>query len=301
MAFRYGAIPGLSRSPGERSGGKLGDSPGLSPPTARRLGGTEAAQPATLLDSEVFKNGGAMVEENPVSFKAPRTANPLSNLAVLIGLLAVGVILLFQQLIGRVLSLGVPLTIAVWLCILAGELLAVGVIFSCLKATRRPILPYLRNTKLKWWEFVLVPLGLFAVGQVAGQLGGFVFAFVAGPSSSSGQASAGSIIPKTPVEYALVAMAAIFGGGFSEEFIFRSYLISAFSKPLPKWLAAMFTLPLFGLIHVLGFGWVGLVELACWAIPITVYVVRTDKLLPAMVAHALNDLLIFAVLLPLLM
>lgn len=108
-----------------------------------------------------------------------------------------------------------------------------------------------------------------------------------------------AVIPQTTLQYALAIIGVIFGGALCEEFIFRSYLISAFGQIIPKWSAAALSLLLFGAIHITGFGWFSPVTLAICAIPVMIYVMRSGKLIPTIMAHTLDDLIIFPVFLPL--
>jgi membrane protease YdiL (CAAX protease family) len=214
------------------------------------------------------------------------------------GLLAFMVILLSQQTIGKVISFGLPVTTAIWLVIPLGEIIAVAFLFVYIHQTGRSIRTFLGDLNLQWWEVTLVPIGLFIVGQLFGQVGNLLFSRLGGTVPDMGRAG-GAIVPHMPLQFLLATLGAILGGGFCEEFIFRSYLLSAISKQIPKMLAAIITIIMFGAIHVMGFGWYSLVNLALWAIPITMYVIRSGKLIPAMMAHALNDVLIFVILLPL--
>ncbi len=54
------------------------------------------------------------------------------------------------------------------------------------------------------------------------------------------------------------------------------------------------------IISKTGFAWFSLITQAFWAIPVTVYVIRSGKLAPAIVAHAVNDLVVLLILLPML-
>ncbi len=144
----------------------------------------------------------------------------------------------------------------------------------------------------------MVPIGLFVLGQLSAQAGNLLFTRVVGLSPDIGKAGT-AVIPRTAAQYAIAILGIIFGGALCEEFIFRSYLISAFSQIVPKWSAAGLAVLLFGAIHITGFGWFSLITLSFWAIPVTIYVMRSGKLIPAIIAHALNDLVVFLVLLPL--
>ncbi len=235
-----------------------------------------------------------MTIETPTSVTAQH--HPLWDIVA--GLFAFGIILISQQMIGPVISLGVPQTTAIWLIIPLGEIIAVAILFLYIHRGNHSIRIFLGDLSLRWWELTLVPIGLFVVGQLSGQIGNLLFSRLGGTVPDMGRAGS-AIIPHLPLQFFLAALGAILGGGFSEEFIFRSYLLSAFSKQMPKVLAAIITIIMFGAIHVVGFGWYSLVNLALWAIPITIYVIWSGKLIPAMMAHAINDLLIFVILLPL--
>ncbi len=232
--------------------------------------------------------------ETPISVTAQH--HPFWDIVV--GLFAFGIILLSQQIIGQVISLGIPTTTAIWLIIPLGEIIAVAILFLYIHRRGHSIRSFFGDLNLRWWEITFLPIGLFVVGQLFGQIGNLLFSRLGGTVPDMGRAG-NAIIPYLPLQFILATLGAILGGGFSEEFIFRSYLLSAFSKLMPKALAAIITIIMFGAIHVMGFGWYSLVNLALWAIPITIYVIWSSKLIPAMMAHAINDLLIFVILLPL--
>ncbi len=107
-----------------------------------------------------------------------------------------------------------------------------------------------------------------------------------------------AVVPQTALQFGLAIAGIIFGGAFCEEFIFRSFLISAFGELIPRWSAAILAIILFGAIHVTGFGWFSLITLAFWAIPVTAYVMRSGKVIPAIIAHAVNDIVVFLIFLP---
>ncbi len=216
---------------------------------------------------------------------------------IVIGLFAFGFILLTQQIIGPVISLGVPSTTAIWLIIPSGEIIAVVILLIYTQLNHHSIRSLFGKLNFRWWEITFLPIGLFVVGQLFGQIGNLLFSRLGGIIPDMGKAG-NAIIPYLPLQFILATLGAIFGGGFSEEFIFRSYLLSAISKKIPIVPAAIITIIMFGAIHVMGFGWYSLINLALWAIPITIYVIWSGKLIPAMIAHAINDLLIFVVLLP---
>lgn len=214
------------------------------------------------------------------------------------GLVSFATILLSQQMVSQVVSLGIPKTTAIWTVVPLGEMVAVAWLFAYLSGNGQSISKYLGSRNLRWWEVTLVPIGLFLLGQLSAQIGNLLFTQVVGLTPDMGRAGA-AVVPQTAFQYGLAIAGIIFGGAFCEEFIFRSYLISAFGELIPRWSAASLAIILFGAIHVAGFGWFSLITLAFWAIPVTVYVVRSCKLIPAIIAHALNDLIVFVILLPL--
>jgi membrane protease YdiL (CAAX protease family) len=206
---------------------------------------------------------------------------------------------LFEQLIGFSRSMGLSITAAIFLTLLVGELLAVGIALLYLRWSARPLRAFLPVGRLRWWEVTLVPLGLLVSAQILAQGGVALLTALFHLAPAVGKATA-AIIPHQPVEFILAVAASVLAAGFCEEFLFRAFLPAVLGEYLPQWLAAALSMPLFALIHLMGFGWMSLVSYTLWAIPYTLYVRRSQKLLPAMVAHALNDLLIFTVFLPLL-
>ncbi len=213
------------------------------------------------------------------------------------GLAAFGLILLSQQMVSRVITLGVPKTTAIWVVVPLGEVVSVAFLFTYLRSTGHSIQAFIGSRDLRWWEVTLVPIGLFALGQLSAQAGNLLFTKVVGLIPDMGKAGA-AVVPQTPLQYTFAILGIIFGGALCEEFIFRSYLIASLSKLIPRWSAAILTILLFGAIHIAGFGWFSLITLAFWAIPVTIYVIRSGKLIPAIIAHALNDLIVFLIFLP---
>ena len=107
------------------------------------------------------------------------------------GLLAFVVILLSQQLIGRVISFGLSVTTAIWLVIPLGEIIAVAFLFVYIHQTGRSIRSFLGDLNLRWWEVTLVPIGLFIIGQLFGQVGNLLFSKLGGVGSRHGESRRG--------------------------------------------------------------------------------------------------------------
>lgn len=91
----------------------------------------------------------------------------------------------------------------------------------------------------------------------------------------------------SPWEFLLVATGVTVLVAFTEEILFRGYLISRLEAGgLPVAGAVVVSAALFGLVHWSGYGWILSVSKAVtFGIPAAIYFVRRRKLFPIIVAH----------------
>ena len=84
-------------------------------------------------------------------------------------------------------------------------------------------------------------------------------------------------------------MATSVSAGICEEFVFRGYLIWAFQALLGLWGAALFSVVVFALAHAYQ-GAKGIVATGIAGVLLTLVVLISGSLIPAMVVHALVDI-----------
>ena len=198
-------------------------------------------------------------------------------------------------------SWGVPSQIAAWIALAGPEVIAMGLLLIGLRHNDWHFKSLIGTTQLHWWEYTLLPIGILIGATLSAYIVDFGLAailsilhiHVPGPTTF-----AALLAPRSGYGYFIVAVGVAIPA-FVEEFIFRAYLPLAFSRFLPVWLAVALSMALFGLIHYVGLGVVNAVGLMFWALIPTVYVWRSRKLFPAMIAHYISDFLTFAVVIPL--
>jgi membrane protease YdiL (CAAX protease family) len=91
----------------------------------------------------------------------------------------------------------------------------------------------------------------------------------------------------SPVWFVVITVAVSLGPGVAEELFFRGFVLRAFRPSMPAWLAVLLSSAMFGLIHLdpLQSPGAGLIGLYLGFVALI-----AGSLFPAMVAHALNNL-----------
>ena len=160
---------------------------------------------------------------------------------------------------------------------------------------------FIRPVLLRWWEYTILPIGILICATLCSAIvdfgSGALFSVFHLPVAGSSN-FASYLAPQSPSSYMIVALG-VAVPAFVEEFIFKAYLPVVFSRFLPIWMSLALAMVLFGAIHYIEAGLIYSVGLMFWALIPLIYVLRTHKLTPVLLAHSMNDFLTFAILIPL--
>jgi uncharacterized protein len=102
-------------------------------------------------------------------------------------------------------------------------------------------------------------------------------------------ASFSLVAAQTPQERRLFPFLAV-TAGIGEEVLLRGFVFSLFASMFGLWIGALINIVIFGLVHAYQ-GWAGIVRTGAFAIVVTVIVVASGSLVPAILIHAFQDLI----------
>jgi membrane protease YdiL (CAAX protease family) len=173
-----------------------------------------------------------------------------------------------------------------------GQWLMAGTVFLYLARTGRSPLSLAKGEPLRWYHYTLIPVGLYVAATVFFMVGSSV-GWVLFQEANQ----AASISPATGLEFVLAAMLAV-SAGICEELVLRAFFLDTLAERMPRWIASVAVVLVFGALHIPGWGLTASMAITFWAMPITLYVARSRRLVPAIIAHALNDLIVFLILSP---
>jgi membrane protease YdiL (CAAX protease family) len=224
---------------------------------------------------------------------------------LLIGLIIVLVIIVLQSVArtthSQLISLGIPSQTAAWIALAGPEVIAFLILLVWLYRNSWDIKSFIGPVRLRWWEYSILLVGILIGAILCSKIVGFglgALFSVLHISVAGGGNFPSFLAPQSPSGYLIVALG-VAVPAFVEEFIFRAYLPLVFSRFLPTWMSIALAMILFGSIHYVGVGLINTVGLMFWALIPLLYVLRTQKLIPAILAHYINDFLTFAILIPL--
>jgi membrane protease YdiL (CAAX protease family) len=147
----------------------------------------------------------------------------------------------------------------------------------------------------EWFDFLMAPAGFvvyFILSALFLVLANHLF-----PGFSGGQAQdTGFSQLNRSYQFVLAFLTLVVIAPFSEELIFRGYLLGKLRAKVPLWAAVLITSVLFGLLHVPGGGWSVAVDVFALSITLCLLRVYTGSIWASILLHMIKNAIAYYIL-----